>query len=312
MDNTLFDDQGRFVLRDFARARPFSSFLPGIAGPLGIPMWVFYVNRGQAIASFGIENKDNPIMEFQPANKAYQTTPYTGFRTFLKLRRGTIQALYEPFAPWNRDDETQMHIGMNELELRAISAEHGLQTEVTYFTLPGEPFAGLVRQVKVTNHATRPVGLEMLDGLTRLLPYGVDNWGLKQISRTLEAWMAVFNLEESLPFYHLRASAGDTAEVTEIEAGHFYVAFDASGRRLPVFVDPVVVFDQNTTLSQPDGFARRSLTDLVQCPQITTGRTPCGFCGSQTMLDPGEATTVYAIIGHTGNLETIRRDASRL
>lgn len=32
-------------------------------------MWVFYVNRGQGIASFGIENKDNAILEFLPANE---------------------------------------------------------------------------------------------------------------------------------------------------------------------------------------------------------------------------------------------------
>ncbi|MFN2164927.1 MAG: hypothetical protein ACK2U9_01545, partial [Anaerolineae bacterium] len=84
MQDLAFDEWGRFVLPDYAAKRPFASFLPGIAGLLGIPLWVFYVNRGQAIASFGVENKDNPIMEFEPANKAYQTTPYTGFRTFLK------------------------------------------------------------------------------------------------------------------------------------------------------------------------------------------------------------------------------------
>jgi hypothetical protein len=124
MELAGFDDQGRFVLAAFAGARPFSSFLPGMAGPLGIPMWAFYVNRGQAIASFGVENKDNPIMEFQPANKAYQTTPYTGFRTFMKLDAAWSGdhaeehwVFYEPFAPWSADDETHMVIGMNELEL---------------------------------------------------------------------------------------------------------------------------------------------------------------------------------------------------
>jgi len=40
-----FDSQGRFVLENYASAHPFASFLPGIAGPQGIPMWVFYVNR---------------------------------------------------------------------------------------------------------------------------------------------------------------------------------------------------------------------------------------------------------------------------
>ena len=43
------------------------------------PCGYFYVNRGQAITSFGVTNKDNPIMEFQPANKAYRTTATTGF-----------------------------------------------------------------------------------------------------------------------------------------------------------------------------------------------------------------------------------------
>ena len=70
MNTTRLDETSRFVLANYQQQRPFSSFLPGIAGPLGIPLWVFYVNRGQAIASFGIESKDSPIMEFQPANKA--------------------------------------------------------------------------------------------------------------------------------------------------------------------------------------------------------------------------------------------------
>jgi hypothetical protein len=45
MDNCRFDESGRFVIEDEAALRPFASFLPGIAGPMGIPMWAFYVNR---------------------------------------------------------------------------------------------------------------------------------------------------------------------------------------------------------------------------------------------------------------------------
>ncbi|NMC01256.1 MAG: hypothetical protein GYA30_02665, partial [Chloroflexi bacterium] len=116
------DASGRFVMEDYAARRPFSSFLPGIAGPLGTPLWVFYVNRGQAIASFGVASKDHPIMEFQPANKAYQTTPWTGFRTFVKVQRAAESILYEPFSPWQSDDAARMLIGMNELELQTISA----------------------------------------------------------------------------------------------------------------------------------------------------------------------------------------------
>jgi hypothetical protein len=311
-NHVLFDDRGRFILRGFSTARPFSSFLPGIAGPLGIPLWVFYVNRGQAIASFGVENKDNPIMEFEPANKAYQTTPYTGFRTFLKLLSGGTVSLYEPFSPWHAVSASDMFIGLNELELQTTSAEVGLQTNVLYLTLPGEPFAGLVRQVTVVNVGDTPAELEALDGMPRVMPYGVNNRGLKEVGRTIEAWMAVFNLEQGVPFYRFQASAGDTAEVREIRAGHFCLAFDESGQLLPPFVDPAVVFGQNTALSAPDGFVAQPLADLSRQRQITTGRTPCGFAGVRAFLEPGEATTWYAIIGHIGNIGLLQREQQRL
>jgi hypothetical protein len=311
MEN-LSDERGRFLIRDYASRRPFSSFLPGIAGPLGIPLWAFYVNRGQALASFGIETKDNPILEFQPANRAYQATPYTGFRTFLKLNRGGETLLYEPFAPWSTGDQARMFIGMNELEIEVQHPGHGLRTNVLYFVLPGEPFAGLVRQVVVTNTGAAPRRLEMLDGLPRVMPYGVDNRGLKEIGRTLEAWMAVFDLERGIPFYRLRASSDDTAEVGEIQAGHFCLAFDATGQPLFPFVDPAVVFEQNTTLNAPDGFARQPLVDLRLRRQITTGRTPCGFFGATAHLEPGEATALYSIIGHAGSIEQVHRERARL
>ena len=68
-----------------------------------------------------------------------------------------------------------MFIGMNELEIEAQNASHGLRTNVLYFTLPGESVAGLVRQVTVTNVGEGPLALEILDGMPRVMPYGVDN-----------------------------------------------------------------------------------------------------------------------------------------
>ena len=53
-----------FVIDDYDRLPAFSSFLPGLAGVKGIPMWTFYTNRGQGMNSFGIDNKGNAIMEF--------------------------------------------------------------------------------------------------------------------------------------------------------------------------------------------------------------------------------------------------------
>lgn len=301
MNSTHFDERQRFILTDYASARPFSSFLPGIAGPRGVPLWVFTVNRGQAIASFGVESKDHPIVEFQPANKAYQLTPYLGFRTFLKIDAQP----YEPFAPGSTPLDRRMAVGMNELELQEINQVIGLQTNVMYFTVPQENFAGLVRQVTFKNISSQPLALEVLDGLPAITPYGVNNAQLKEIGRTIEAWMEVFNLDQGLPFYRVRASIADGAEVAAIEAGHFALAFidrDGHADHLPVLVDPNFVFGHNTALNTPDRFVAAPLASLFADQQITTGKTPCAFFGATIELQPGETITLHSVYGHVSRM----------
>ena len=66
---------------------------------------------------------------------------------------------------------------------------------MVYFTIPGENYAGLARSVTIKNTGNKPMRLEILDGMPALIPYGVNNFFLKEMGRTIEAWMEVFNLE---------------------------------------------------------------------------------------------------------------------
>ena len=61
---------GKFVIEDYNWKTPFSNFFPGIAGKFGIPMWVYYVSRGQGLCSVGVGDKNHQIMEFLSSNKA--------------------------------------------------------------------------------------------------------------------------------------------------------------------------------------------------------------------------------------------------
>jgi hypothetical protein len=135
MQNYHLDETGQFLIEDYQHLRLFSSFLPGIAGPIGVPLWVFYVNRGQAIASFGVENKDKPIVEFQSANRAYQLASFLGFRTFIRIKHKTRLVLHEPFARGHVSQK--MVIGANELALEETDPESDLQIKVVYFLLSG-------------------------------------------------------------------------------------------------------------------------------------------------------------------------------
>ena len=77
-------EQATYVMENYEKKAPFAGFLPGLSGICGTPIWCYYVNRGQCISSFGVEDKDHAIMEFFPAHQAYQNTPLAGFRTFVK------------------------------------------------------------------------------------------------------------------------------------------------------------------------------------------------------------------------------------
>src|SRR5437762_7928349 len=116
-----FTPQGEsFTVDHYHHAAPFADFFPAIAGLTGKPMWVFTTNRGQAIACFGINNKDGAMMEFLPANKAFQATPLLGFRTFIQVHsaKGVI---YEPFSPESTMHHQTMTIRPAALELRERS-----------------------------------------------------------------------------------------------------------------------------------------------------------------------------------------------
>jgi len=153
-------DDGDFVIDDYNITKPFSSFFPGIAGADGIPMWVFYTNRGQGICSMGVQDKDHPIMEFQPANRAYNSVARDGFRTFLKLHDHPTLKYYEPFQSHYRDHELdrsqRMIISPAQLRLEEVNDSLNLTFSVEYSCVPQDDYAGLVRTLTIVNTGDRP------------------------------------------------------------------------------------------------------------------------------------------------------------
>lgn len=305
-----FDEEDRFEIRQFDRAKPFSSFLPGIAGVDGIPMWAFYVNRGQGICSFGIQDKDHPIMEFSPASIAYKNVTNTGFRTFIKCE-GEV---YEPFSP-RVDEETierKMTVEANGLRIQEIHHGYDLQVNVTYFTMPGEDFAALVRRVDIVNLREDKREIELLDGLPEILTYGVTNAAYKEVGNLTRSWMEVFNLEKRVPFYKVRASMEDEAEVREIEGGHFYMSFSDDEVLLPPIVDANVIFGSDQSLLHPERFLSHSTDELLSTDQYPKNKVPCGFTALTREVEGNGSVSLDTIIGNVSDASKIDRKVDTL
>ena len=288
-----------FVLQNYGQKSTFASFLPGICGVHGIPIWCFYVNRGQAVASFGVNNKENAIMEFSPAHQSYQLVKTTGFRTFVKKGGAVV----EPFS--DEEIPSRMRIFLNALELEEENAAAGLRTQVSYFALPGERLGALARCLTVTNTSQRAADVQVLDGMSALIPHGVPLSMLKSIGQTAKAWMQVEDAQSRTPYFRARASLEDSAEVSAIEAGNFALGFEEDGALLPVLVDPALVFSYDTSLRRAVRFEREELSGLLSREQVTANEFPCCFFAKAQTLLPGESLTIRSLYGLAGSKQTL-------
>ncbi len=294
-------EQRKYRMKDYGRKSTFASFLPGIAGLHGIPIWCYYVNRGQGVVSFGVDNKDCAIMEFYPAHVAYQNVKRTGFRTFLRKNGNYLECFSQE--KW----EQEMGIGMNSLSLREKNVAEKLDTRVDYFILPGERIGALVRKVSVTNEDEREISLEILDGMPALIPYGVDADSLKNMTQTAKAWMQAEDLDGNVPFFRVRASLDDSAAVREIAGGNFSFACLEDGTFLKPVVDPEAVFAYDSSLQTAIRFVQEGLDGVYAQRQAVANLLPCSFYGTGRNVKPGEALTIYEVIGQVENKERLRQ-----
>lgn len=314
-------------MEDYDAKSTFSSFLPGVAGYFGKPVWAFYVNRGQAIATFGTESKDFPMLEFNAANKAYQLTPFIGFRTFIRGTRGTSSFQTEPFAPstsrtMDADEDKLkpkriLYVGTNEVEIQEIDGAHGLSTNVQYFVLPEENFASMIRRTTISNSGDMDVTIDVLDGLAKMEPFGGALDGmLKSMGRTLEGWMGVYHADETLnmPFYKLSTEPSDSASVKIEEAGHYCLSFiegDGDASLLPIVYDTSKVFGADTSLEQARGLAGSSVQEIVDNAQYGFAKTSSAFAAAaQVTLKPGENITIASVFGKAEHIEKVPKIAS--
>ena len=304
-------ETGEFVISDYNNAKLFSSFFPGIAGKDGIPLWAFYVNRGQCLCSMGVQDKDHPIMEFLPANWAYELVATQGFRTFIKLPDHESMTFYEPFQNHLRDDHIQrtqrMSISPSGLSLEEINQTLGLAFTVQYYTVPQDNYAGLVRSLTIRNHHSESIKIEGLDGLPLIIPYGVKDSDLKHMRRLVEAFVEVVTSGCGASYFRGKVELADRPDVVKIRDGNFYVGFEntqSSVKLVRTIVDPRSIFGSRSDYSYPEPFLVTSLNELGR-NQIFENRLPCAMGCIETELPPGETYTYTSIIGHAASINDL-------
>ncbi|WED20542.1 hypothetical protein L3Q72_07715 [Vibrio sp. JC009] len=306
MNKEYYLENEEFVINDYDLKKTFSSFLPGLAGKKGVPLWAFYVNRGQGLCSFGVENKENPILEFSPAVTAYQNVSRVGFRTFIK----TDGEVYEFFGPQRTADTSRkMYIKRGQFKITEENRDLGLFVKVTYFGLPNDNLAAIMRKVEVTDLSGKARSFELLDGISQILPYGTSNSLFKEMSNLMRSWMDVFNMDKEVPFFKMRSTTSDSAEVGTLDKGNFYLSF-ANQKLIKPIVDGALVFGHDNSMTTPVSFAANSIANLYAKEQITANKIPVGFSPAEVELAANETFTLRTIIGHAQDVDLLNAKVS--
>ncbi|MCL2389186.1 MAG: cellobiose phosphorylase [Elusimicrobia bacterium] len=312
--NYFLNDNGTFVIENYNSAPSFSSFFPGIAGTDGIPMWSFYVNRAQGVAGFGVKNKNYPIMEFYPANTSYSVVSSFGFRTFLKIKKGGKTTNYEAFkvnAPKNV--KQTMFITSSDMAIEEVNESLGIKVTVNYATLPHEPLSALIRTVTVENISKSEMKIEIADGMSKVMPYYMNQFSQKYMSTTIQAWAVVDNFEKTgTPFYRLKVEVEDRPEVVEITKGNFYFGYlksDKSFKKTQVVIDPDVLFGADLSFEVPQNFYAEKFA--YPKTQFADNKYPCAFSLAQVNLKAGKSVTLYSLAGHIESTEALNKYVKR-
>lgn len=296
-----FDEKGRFVIEDYNTVKSFSSFLPGIAGKYGVPLWCFYVNRGQCVSSMGIQDKNHSILEFFPANKAYQEVFNKGFRTFIK----TPSDFYEPFSyPEDSDKVKQvMKIHPSYLQIEEMNHNFGLSIKVTYYTLPSHKVSALIRDLKITNFSKKEKNIKILDGVPCVVPFGANHFLIKNMSRTLEAWMDSY-VKSNTALFKLRVSPADVAHTHYIKGANFYASFIESSNRLKQLfplIERSQVFNEDVGLGVPHGFLGQKAK--LDFKKGFPGKIPAAFSYFNKKLRPNASVKMVSFLGASSKEE---------
>jgi len=250
-------------------------------------------------------------MEFLPANWAYQLAPTQGFRTFLKFPAGSGVNFYEPFQDHYQDkkiERTQtMRISPSHLVLVEENKTLGLRFTVEYHSIPEENYAGIIRNLHITNLNNIDVSFEGLDGLPLIVPFGIGNFGLKNIRRLMEAFVEVKNYDEKAPLFKAKVKPTDTPDVEMLERGNFYVGYENNKQglqKLTPIVDPERIFGTHNDYSYPDFFLSTPFDKLLD-HQAFENRYPSAMSMFSTELGAGETYTVSSVIGHAESQDAL-------
>ena len=120
--------------------------------------------------------------------------------------------------------------------------------------------------------------------------------------KTSAAWMQVEQAQKNVPYFRVRASMEDTADVTMIEGGNFGIGFAEDGTRLEAITDPETVFGYDNSLGCAVVYEQGGITEVEAQTQSDANLVPCCMFAKTLEIASGEKKSIYELIGQVEDI----------
>ena len=180
-------------------------------------LWMFVSSRGGLTA--GRVDPDGCLFPYETVDKLHDGHHHTGPITLLRVQRqGSPAVLWQPFgvaSPAGASCERNLYKNIigNRLVFEEVRAD--LELAFRYRWSASDEF-GLVRTSTLENRGSRPLRIDLLDGLRNIMPYGVPLALQQQSSCLVDAYkQSECDAETGLGIFALTAEIVDRAEPAE-------------------------------------------------------------------------------------------------
>ncbi len=178
--------------------------------------WMFISSNGSLSA--GRKNRDNALFPYYSVDKIDDFCGITGSKTVFLVEKAEKTFLWEPFSKELASVyQVERNLYKSEYGNKIIFEEinHQLDIAFQYAWYNSEKF-GFVRKSVVTNRGKNSLKIKLLDGITNILPSGVDYDFQSEYSNLLNAYKKNELLPETgLGLFSLSSIPVDRAEPSE-------------------------------------------------------------------------------------------------
>jgi len=200
-----------YVIEEFQNMEPFFMSIVSSADH-----WMFISSNGALTA--GRKKPEIALFPYYTVDKIHDSAGVTGARTIIRSRVGTGCSLWEPFSDrlegvYDISRNLYKNVAGNRLVFEEINRD--LQLSFCYEWSSSEKF-GFVRKSALKNLSRTPAGVELIDGIQNILPFGVDRMMQADKSCLVDAYKKCELVKPTgLALYTLSSIPVDRAEPSE-------------------------------------------------------------------------------------------------